>query len=148
MKNRPDNTSIYDNEQNEKVKKSFSLKIILEIEGKILLVSNEHTGELTIPGGRGKIGESERDTIYRELLEETGVEIPAEIEFKEIHTSRTVFRSPKDGNLRDITAIFYYGKLDNIKGLNSKSKLIEIEKAIDCVSFKREKIAIQKIINI
>lgn len=44
-------------------------------EGKILLVTNRHTGKYALPGGGLELGEKISDAVQREVREETGLEI-------------------------------------------------------------------------
>lgn len=101
-----DKTNTYINDDGETVIESTSHKAIVFNDKKLLLIRNEHTGELCIPGGREKVGEEYGDTLIRELIEEARLKcrlISAEL----IQSTPSIFRWKGDGILRHINKKWY-----------------------------------------
>ena len=62
----------------EKFKFRTSAYGIIKNDNKLLLVNTRSSGKWFFPGGEVEIGESLEDTIKREVMEETGIEIEVE----------------------------------------------------------------------
>ncbi len=71
--------------------------IIIRDGDRLLLIERADGLGMCFPGGRGKPGEPEVDTIRRELLEETGLALGA---------SRFLFRYRETGGLSEFTAVY------------------------------------------
>ncbi len=59
---------------------------VIPYEGKILLITDRHTGKYWFPGGGVELGEQLHDALVREVREETGIEIEIRrfLDFKEV----------------------------------------------------------------
>ena len=132
--------------------------IILNEEGQILLLhSNRHNG-YSIPGGTVEEEESIKDTVLREVFEETGAEIvPIKIVGKYYHTSKNF---NYDGITFDSNRVeyFYFCKFKGFKENNLGIKgefdagdvqirFLDYEDVMNAKLFKRDKSMIERAMN-
>lgn len=78
--------------------------VAVTLDNKVLILKRADTGELDIPGGHGKSGETPEFTAIRETLEETGLDL---FNIKAIKTKQVEF----DGRKENIS--YFYAKLNN-----------------------------------
>ena len=62
------------------IKNTRKVRAVLVREGKIAVIKAKKSGAFMLPGGKLDEGETYEETLRREILEETGIEI----EFKNI----------------------------------------------------------------
>ena len=132
--------------------------IILNDEGQILLLhSNRHNG-YSIPGGTVEDEESIKDTVLREVFEETGAEIiPIKIVGKYYHTSKNF---NYDGITFDSNRVeyFYFCKFKGFQEHNLGLKgefddgdirieFLDYEDAMRARLLKRDKSMIERAMN-
>ena len=132
--------------------------IILNEEGQILLLhSNRHNG-YSIPGGTVEDEESIKDTVLREVFEETGAEIvPIKIVGKYYHTSKNF---NYDGITFDSNRVeyFYFCKFKGFQEHNLGLKgefddgdirieFLDYEDAMRARLLKRDKSMIERAMN-
>ena len=147
----------YENYINHKCTKKVR-GIILNEDGQILLLhSNKHNG-YSIPGGTVEEEESIRDTVIREVFEETGADIiPIKIVGKYYHTSKNF---NYDGITFDSDRVeyFYFCKFKGFKqdnlGLNGEFdvgdiqiEFLDYEEAMRARLLKRDKSMIERAMN-
>jgi nucleoside triphosphatase len=113
--------------------------VIINNENKILLCNTKSTGKYWFPGGGVDLGEKLEETLKREVLEETGIEIDVEkfLTFKEVF----FYYEPKDEAFQSFS-FFYLCKPRTTKLLadNQVDPSDESEKPrwIDLKSIKKE----------
>jgi 8-oxo-dGTP pyrophosphatase MutT (NUDIX family) len=78
--------------------------VAVTLDNKVLVLKRADTGEIDIPGGHGKSGETPEFTAIRETLEETGLDL---FGIKEIMSKEVNFK----GRNEQIT--YFYAKLNN-----------------------------------
>ena len=78
--------------------------VAVTLDNKVLILKRADTGELDIPGGHGKSGETPEFTAIRETLEETGLDLYS---IKEIKTKQVKFKG------REEEISYFYAKLNN-----------------------------------
>jgi len=78
--------------------------VAVTLDNKVLILKRADTGEMDIPGGHGKSGETPEFTAIRETLEETGLDL---FGIKEIMSKEVDFKGRKE----QIT--YFYAKLNN-----------------------------------
>ena len=78
--------------------------VAVTLDNKVLLLKRADTGEIDIPGGHGKSGETPKFTAIRETLEETALDL---FSVKEIVAKDVEFKGRKE----QIT--YFYAKLNN-----------------------------------
>ena len=78
--------------------------VAVTLDNKVLILKRADTGEMDIPGGHGKSGETPEFTAIRETLEETGLNL---FGIKEIMSKEVEFKGRKE----QIT--YFYAKLNN-----------------------------------
>ena len=89
-----------------KKEKSCGAIVYRKKEGVIqFLLIHQTLRHWTFPKGHVEDGESEQQTAYREILEETGVKVSFEDGFRVINTY-----SPKEDTLKDV--IFFFSTTD------------------------------------
>lgn len=147
----------YENFLNHKCTKKVR-GIILNDMGQILLLhSNKHNG-YSIPGGTVEENETIKDTVIREVFEETGAEIiPIKIVGKYYHTSKNF---NYDGITFDSDRVeyFYFCKFKEFKnhnlGLNGEFddgdvsvEFLDYEDTINSRLLKRDKSMIERAVN-
>lgn len=82
--------------------------IILDDAGKVLLQRRgqaEKSGSWSLPGGVMEIGERPQETIVREVLEETGLEVDVE-KFLGVYTSPELVIYPNTDTCQMVTQVF------------------------------------------
>ena len=132
--------------------------IIINDEGQVLLLYFNKRNGYSIPGGTVEENESIKDTVLREVFEETGAEIiPIKIVGKYYHTS-------KNFNYEGITfdsnrvEYFYFCKFKGFKnhnlGLNGEFDdgdititFLDYEDAVNARLLKRDKSMIERAMN-
>lgn len=147
----------YENYINHKCTKKVR-GIVLNDMGQILLLHSKRHNGYSIPGGTVEEEESIKDTVLREVYEETGAEIiPIKIVGKYYHTS-------KNFNYEGITfdsdrvEYFYFCKFKGFKNHNLGLKgefddgditvvFLDYEDAINSRLLKRDKSMIERAVN-
>ena len=132
--------------------------IIINDEGQVLLLYFNKRNGYSIPGGTDEENESIKDTVLREVLEETGADIiPIKIVGKYYHTS-------KNFNYEGITfdsnrvEYFYFCKFKGFKEHNLgikgefdagdvQVKFLDYEEVMNAKLFKRDKSMIERAMN-
>ena len=147
----------YENYINNKCTKKVRGIILNEMGQILLLHSNKHNG-FSIPGGTVEENESIRDTVIREVYEETGAEIiPIKIVGKYYHTSKNF---NYDGITFDSDRVeyFYFCKFKGFKTENHGLKgefddgdieiqFLDYEDAMTARLLKRDKSMIERSMN-
>lgn len=147
----------YENYINHKCTKKVRGIILNEMGQILLLHSNKHNG-YSIPGGTVEENESIKDTVIREVFEETGAEvIPIKIVGKYYHTSKNF---NYDGITFDSDRVeyFYFCKFKGFKqdnlGLNGEFDagdiqihFLDYEDAMTARLLKRDKSMIERAMN-
>ena len=120
----------YENYLNHKCTKKVRGIVLNEMGQILLLHSNKHRG-YSIPGGTVEENESIRDTVIREVFEETGADIiPIKLVGKYYHTSKNF---NYDGIIFDSNRVeyFYFCRFKGFKqenlGLNGEFDAGDIE---------------------
>lgn len=103
-----DKKTWYTDESGQLIEKSDSIRAFIVKDGKVLLVPNEHTGELSIPGGTLKHGETHIECLKREYAEEVG-DNPTNLTMSEqpFFTKEVIFKSPTKDKIKHQTRIYY-----------------------------------------
>ena len=101
---------------------SAVIGVFFNQEGKILTIEN--TRGIDVPGGHVKHGETIRETIIRELLEEGGA-VVRNIRIIDILTSRS-------GDYKDMTMVFVTGEVDSFD--EEKARMMTIEEFLKVYS--------------
>ena len=147
----------YENFVNNKCTKKVRGIIINDMGQILLLHSNKHNG-YSIPGGTVEENETIRDTVIREVFEETGASIiPIKIVGKYYHTSKNF---NYDGITFDSNRVeyFYFCKFKEIKqdnhGLNGEFdkgdvevQFLDYEDVMNARLLKRDKSMIERAMN-
>lgn len=147
----------YENYLNNRCTKKVRGIIINEMGQVLLLHSNKHNG-YSIPGGTVEDNESIKDTVLREVFEETGAEIiPIKIVGKYYHTSKNFVY---EGNTFDSNRVeyFYFCKFKGFKtnnlGLSGEFddgdieiKFLDFEDVMRARLLKRDKSMIERAVN-
>ena len=147
----------YENYLNHKCTKKVRGIILNEMGQILLLHSNKHNG-YSIPGGTVEENESIRDTVIREVFEETGAEIiPIKIVGKYYHTSKNF---NYDGITFDSDRVeyFYFCRFKSFKEDNLgiqgefdagdiRIEFLDYEDAMNARLLKRDKSMIERAIN-
>ena len=147
----------YENFLNHKCTKKVRGIILNEMGQILLLHSNKHNG-YSIPGGTVEENESIRDTVIREVFEETGAEIiPIKIVGKYYHTSKNF---NYDGITFDSDRVeyFYFCRFKSFKNDNLgiqgefddgdiQIEFLDYEDAITSRLLKRDKSMIERAMN-
>jgi len=132
--------------------------IIINDMGQILLLHFKKRNGFSIPGGTAEENESIKDTVVREVFEETGAEIiPIKIVGKYYHTSKNF---NYDGITFDSSRVeyFYFCKFKRFKekklGINGefdagdvKVEFLDYEDVVHAKLFKRDKSMIERAMN-
>ena len=147
----------YENYLNHKCTKKVRGIILNEMGQILLLHSNKHNG-YSIPGGTVEENESIRDTVIREVFEETGAEIiPIKIVGKYYHTSKNF---NYDGITFDSDRVeyFYFCRFKSFKEDNLgiqgefdagdiRIDFLDYEDAMTARLLKRDKSMIERAMN-
>lgn len=147
----------YENYLNHKCTKKVR-GIILNDMGQILLLHSKRHNGYSIPGGTVEENESIKDTVLREVFEETGAEIiPIKIVGKYYHTSKNF---NYDGVTFDSERVeyFYFCKFKGFKNHNLGLQgefddgditvmFLDYEDAVKSRLLKRDKSMIERAIN-
>lgn len=147
----------YENYLNHKCTKKVRGIILNEMGQILLLHSNKHNG-YSIPGGTVEENESIKDTVIREVFEETGAEIiPIKIVGKYYHTSKNF---NYDGITFDSERVeyFYFCRFKTFKEKNLgiqgefdagdiQIEFLDYEDAISARLLKRDKSMIERAMN-
>ncbi len=147
----------YENFLNNKCTKKVRGIILNEMGQILLLHSNKHNG-YSIPGGTVEENESIKDTVIREVFEETGAEIiPIKIVGKYYHTSKNF---NYDGITFDSDRVeyFYFCRFKSFKEKNLgiqgefdagdiQIEFLDYEDAISARLLKRDKSMIERAMN-
>jgi len=147
----------YENYLNPKCTKKVRGIILNEMGQILLLHSNKHHG-FSIPGGTVEENESIKDTVIREVFEETGAEIiPIKIVGKYYHTSKNF---NFEGHIFDSERVeyFYFCRFKGFKqenhGLNGEFDagdveimFLDYEEAMTARLLKRDKSMIERAMN-
>lgn len=147
----------YENFLNHKCTKKVRGIILNEMGQILLLHSNKHNG-YSIPGGTVEENESIRDTVIREVFEETGAEIiPIKIVGKYYHTSKNF---NYDGITFDSERVeyFYFCRFKSFKEENLgiqgefdagdiRIDFLDYEDAMTARLLKRDKSMIERAMN-
>ena len=78
--------------------------VAVTLDNKVLILKRADTGEMDIPGGHGKSGETPEFTAIRETLEETGLDL---FQIKDIMFKEVEFKGRKE------QISYFYAKLNN-----------------------------------
>jgi ADP-ribose pyrophosphatase YjhB (NUDIX family) len=92
---------------------SYRVGAIIIHDGKILMVKNHDTPFPYTVGGRVKFGESSRETLLREVFEETGVEFEID---RLVFINENFFTTRTDGEICHEIALFYLMKPNPLAG--------------------------------
>lgn len=132
--------------------------IILNDEGQILLLHSKKHNGYSIPGGTVESGENIKDTVIREVLEETGASIiPIKVVGKYYHTSKNF---NYDGVTFDSERVEYFyfckfkGFINHNLGLKGefdagdvRVEFLDFEDAVTSRLLKRDKSMIERAVN-
>ena len=103
-----DKKTWYTDESGQRVEKSDSIRAFIVKDGQVLLVPNEHTGELSIPGGTPEEGETHIESLKREYAEEVGDD-PQNliVEARPFYEKDSIFKSPTVDKIMHKIKIYY-----------------------------------------
>ena len=132
--------------------------IILNDMGQILLLHSKRHNGYSIPGGTVEKGETIKDTVVREVMEETGADVtPIKVVGKYYHTSKNF---SYDGVTFDSNRVeyFYFCKFKSFVNDNHglkgefddgdiKIEFLDYEDAIKSRLMKRDKSMLERAIN-
>lgn len=124
--------------------KEKSCGIIVFDNDKVLLIKH-NGGHMSFPKGHVEMGETEKETAYREVMEETGIE--AKIISDETYLNTY---SPKEGYMKDV---FYFvgektgGKLNPQLVEVSYCDFVDIEEAYSRLTYDIDKEILAKAYN-
>lgn len=132
--------------------------IILNDMGQILLLHSKRHNGYSIPGGTVEKGETIKETVVREVLEETGADVtPIKVVGKYYHTSKNF---SYDGVTFDSNRVeyFYFCKFKSFVNDNHglkgefddgdiKIEFLDYEDAINSRLMKRDKSMLERAIN-
>lgn len=85
--------------------KEKSCGAVIIDENKVLLVKH-NLGHISFPKGHIEVGETEEETAFREVLEETGLEVEIDSSVK-----KTITYSPKENVIKDV--VYFKAKVKN-----------------------------------
>lgn len=111
---------------------------------KILLIKHLNGGHWSFPKGHVEAGETEQETACREILEETGVQVNLDPEFR-----AKVSYCPKKDVLKDV--VYFIAIAQDNKTTAQESEIAEISwvpiaDAKESISYKNDKIIIEEAI--
>lgn len=110
----------------------------------ILLIKHANSGHWSFPKGHVEYKETEEETALREIMEETGVLVDIDTNFRSIVTY-----SPKKDVVKDVIYFVASAKNKNTKRQEREVSDImwaNLDEAVDFVSYKNDKILVQKAI--
>ena len=117
--------------------------VVINNKNEVLLVRH-NAGHISFPKGHMEKGETEIETAYREVLEETGIKINIDDNVRFVNTY-----SPKENVIKDV--VFFKGKpiSNNIEAqLEEVSEVffIGVEKAFDLITYEDDKEILRNIL--
>ncbi len=125
--------------------KSCGAIIVRNFEDKIeTLLIRMVSGHWSYPKGHVENNETEVETALREIREETNLDVTIDTRFREITTY-----SPKPGVIKDVIYFIGFAKGDSVVIQESElmdSKWIDINEAINIVTFDQDKKILKKAI--
>ena len=117
--------------------------VVFNDKKEVLLVKH-NKGHISFPKGHVEDNETEEETAYREVLEETGIKIKIDNKIREV--SRY---SPKLNVIKDV--VFFKAKALN-NGIKpqleevSEVMFVDIDKALSLITYEEDKIILKNII--
>ncbi|MEG1050074.1 MAG: NUDIX domain-containing protein [Oscillospiraceae bacterium] len=111
---------------------------------KILLIKHANSGHWSFPKGHVEAQETETQTAEREIMEETGICAKIDTRFRSIVTY-----SPKKETVKDV--VYFFATAQNYDTHRQEEEVSEVRwidanVAYDCVSYKNDKILVEKAI--
>lgn len=116
--------------------KEKSCGAVIIKENKVLLVKH-NLGHISFPKGHAEVGETEEETAFREVLEETGLEVEINSSIK-----KTITYSPKENVIKDVVYFKAKVKKGVIKPqVEEISEVIwsNINEALNLITYKEDK---------
>ncbi|MCX7998844.1 MAG: NUDIX domain-containing protein [Leptospiraceae bacterium] len=112
---------------------SSSCVIVIEQNGKVLLVKRSDDGQWSLPAGAKEIGDTLEDTIHKEAWEEVGIQI-FDLELIAIQTGKKMFwKYPNENQMHYISFVWKAKTLDVPKisdSENSAWQWLEVSEAL------------------
>ncbi|WP_033828964.1 bis(5'-nucleosyl)-tetraphosphatase [Bacillus andreraoultii] len=112
---------------------------------KVLLVNHENGGHWAFPKGHVEQNETETETALREIYEETGLTVQLDTNFRE-----TITYSPANGITKDVVYFIGFAQTKTVKKQIEEVRdlaWVELEKAIEIVTFENDKAILKAAIN-
>lgn len=112
-------------------------------DNKVLLVTHNE-GHISFPKGHMEEKETEEQTAYREVLEETGIKIKIDTNIREV-----IEYSPKPNTIKEVVFFKGFPHNDNIKPQLeevSKVEFVDINKAYKIITYESDREVLKKII--
>lgn len=117
--------------------------VVFNEKNEVLLVKHNE-GHISFPKGHVEENETEEETAYREVLEETGIKIKINNEI------RVVSRySPKPNVIKDVVFFKAIALTNNIKPQLeevSNVEFVNVNKALDLITYEEDKKVLNNII--
>ncbi len=139
-----DKKTWYTDESGQQVEKSDSIRAFIIKNGHVLLIPNEHTRELSIPGGTLKRDETHLECLKREYVEEVG-DNPQNLIVGDhpFYEKDVIFKSPTKDKIKHQTRIYYACTLQRDPSADLNVTWIPIEKVSTILTrdYQREMIA-------
>ncbi|MBQ3009520.1 MAG: NUDIX domain-containing protein [Oscillospiraceae bacterium] len=108
-----------------------------EKETQILLIKHMNGGHWAFPKGHMEKGETEEETALREILEETGLAVTLDTNYRKVVTY-----SPRRDVVKDVVYFVAVAQSDKAvaqEGEISQVKWVEMQSAVEHVSYENDK---------
>lgn len=111
----------------------------------LFLVIKQRAGHYSFPKGHVEKNESEEETAYREILEETGIKVKLNLNFRSVITY-----SPKAGIIKDV--VYFIAEYASGKEVPQESEVSDVfwankSEVLSLITFENSRKVFEKVVN-